>query len=206
MRSDLEHIRDLFLKAADSPSVWRRWWRVFQDVAEDCGPPHGLLLDDLEFLARWGSAVARREGDFNRAVQLLQSYLQHPDIDHGDRWITLSMRCDLAEVLLRAGEWDEATAIYNLVLSPASPKLPRVIVERLRSDLLAYCSDRPQDERASGGLSDVIYRVAALLSGSRPISGPENGEVAFADLEALLATTLPLARGKRPRRPLHKRT
>lgn len=195
-RKKLEDMQNAFVQEPTSSEIWASWWELFRSAEEAYGL-NNLEVSDVRFLVSWGSAVAIREGDHRKAVDLLYSYFQHPDVEEADYWLNVSMRCYLAESLLFAEEEQQAADAFRVLLDAQDRRLPRVTVERLRNMLRDYCAARPGSRKASTALESVIYDVIRRLRRRTTIWRKRDDGSTYAELYDLLDATFPASTRER---------
>jgi hypothetical protein len=196
-RKKLEDMQNAFVQEPTSSEIWASWWEFFRSIDEVYGL-NNLDISDVRFLLSWSSAVARRESDHRKAVDLLRSYFRHPDVEEGDYWLNISMRCYLAECLLIVEEEQQAADVLRLLLDTRDRRLPRVIIEWLRNTLRDYCAGRPRSGKASTVLESVIYDVVRRLRRRSVPSHSRDDGSTYAELNDLLEIGFPVSTRERP--------
>lgn len=173
--------------SSEGRARWSALWRE----AIDGDRSSQTDVDDVGIIVHVGWMIASADGDHAAALDVLQPYLKHPNIEHSDEDTRAGLGCNFAESLLSLGREAEAAEAYAVLLNDLGRPAVRLAVARIGTVLWRYCSGRRPSEEASDSLSGLVNRVIDRLPRRRSRRRKLEGPVGYGELASQLDKALP---------------
>src|SRR6266540_6564368 len=162
IREELDWLFRAHYRDRRSPELRVRWQRLWQETCAGEKIASADIEDARDVLWR-GWVLAMTDGDYGRAVEIIQPYFAHPQISQAHSVHCAILRSQLAVSLLFAGDEDSGVNTFRSLIESPDRRIVQVALQEAKGHLHWYCSSRASTERASAELAALVQIVTDRL-------------------------------------------